>query len=86
MFVCVCLCVEIRAKQTVVTSWKCTVSFFEGIGSQLWLGIFFETTLASVGSGGWVCSTKSAWSPSYEKLMLEIANIWTTHVDIVDGV
>ena len=31
-----------------------------------------------VASGGWL---KSAWSPSYGKIVLEIAKFWTTPID-----
>ena len=42
------------------------------------LQILSLTILVGVGSK---VGRKSAWSPSYEKITLEIAKIWTTPVD-----
>ena len=67
-----------RKKQIVVPPEKYIFTIFEGIGPQLRSQILNWTKWVGVGLG--VCP-KSAWSPSYEIFVLEIAKIWTTPVD-----
>ena len=65
-------------KQIVVPTEKYIFTIFEGIGPQLLFQILSWTKRADPCLG--VCPN-SAWSPSYKKIVLEIAEIWTTTVD-----
>ena len=64
--------------QIVVPSEKCNFNIFKGIGLQLRVQILAESKRADPCFG--VCPT-SAWSPSYDKKIGEIAKFWITPVD-----
>ena len=67
---------KIQRRKTICgTPWNYTFQFFEGLEPQIWFQNLSLTIWVGVGSG--VCP-KSAWSPSYEKIIFEIGHIWTT--------
>ena len=68
---------RVEKKQIVVPLENDVFQIFKELGPQIRFQMLSLTILVGVGSGVW---PKSAWSPSYEKIILEIAQIWTTPV------